>query len=624
MPLTKVQLKPGIVKEVTSYVNEGGWVDCDKVRFRYGFPEKIGGWVPFSSSTALGTIRAIKSFVTLDGTFLHGVGTNQKYYIESGGGFNDITPIRSITAAGDATFSASNGSSIVTVFDNAHGAILGDFVEFADAVSLGGQIGEAVLNQEHQIVEIVSDNTYRIDPGVVADASDSGNGGSLTVATYQINSGLDTSVSGTGFGAGSWSRGRWGSASELLAVGDILRLWSHDNFGEDLILNVRDGGIYYWDRSASAASYQRAVELASRPFADFTTPTIAKQVLVSDRDRHIIAFGCDAENNIGVQDPLLIRFSDQENPNVWQSLPTNTAGDLRIGSGSQIVCAVETRQQVLVFTDVSLHAMQFLGPPFTFGIQIISENTTIIAPNAYAAVDDLVFWMGEENFYAYSGQVKDLPCAVKQYVFSDLNRAQKEKIFAALNSSFNEVWWFYPSGDATEIDRYVVYDYGQQVWTVGSLERTAWVDRGVYDFPIGASTDGKLYFHEIGVDDGQNDTGIHSYIESSQIDIGEGDQFTFIRRLIPDISFTGTDSTIANNPTVDFVLKTRRFPGEDYSTVTSSDVERTTTLPIEQFTRQVHVRLRGRSMALRVESADQGVQWKLGAPRVDIRPDGRR
>jgi hypothetical protein len=631
MPLTKLAYRPGINKESTSYANEGSWYDCDKVRFRLGFPEKIGGWIRLSATTFLGSARDLHSFVALDGTGYIGVGTHLKYYIVEGGAYNDITPIRLITSAGDVTFSATDGSSLITVDDTDHGAIENDFVTFSGAVSLGGTITAPVLNQEYQIVTVLSANSYTIEAKditgatVTANASDTGDGGASVVGAYQINTGLDTTVAGTGWGAGTWSRGTWGSGTSLLAVGATLRLWSTDNFGEDLIINARDGGIYYWDKSTSSAPFVRAVTLDSLAGADAGTPTIAKQVLVSDNDRHVIVFGCDPVNNIGTQDPLLIRFSDQENITTWTPTATNTAGDLRIGSGTRIVCAVETRQQVLVFTDVSLHAMQYLGPPFTFGISQLSENTTIMGPMVAKAVDDLVFWMGIEEFYVYTGQVQKLPCTVRSYVFDDFNLTQAEKVFASLNSSFSEVTWFYPSASSNNIDRYVTYNYSEQVWTIGSLARTAWIDRGINAFPIAAGLDGYLYEHEVGNDDGSTMpvSPISAYIEASPIDIQDGDSYAFVRRLIPDMTFAGTDSG-AGDVSVDMILKAQNFPGSNFSYSNSSSVTRSATVPVEQYTNQAHVRLRGRSIALRVESDTVGVRWRVGMPRIDIRPDGRR
>lgn len=628
MPLTKLQFRPGINRETTSYANEGGWWESEKIRFRFGVPEKIGGWVKNTASSFLGTCRALHSWVALDGTVRTGVGTHLKYYIKEGSDFNDITPIRATTAAGDVTFAAVDGSSTLTVTEADHGAVVNDFVTFSGAVSLGGNVTADVLNQEYQIVTIENSSSYTITAKdtsgatVTANSSDTGNGGSSTVGAYQINVGLDTTVFGTGWGAGTWGRGAWGSAATLTAPSDILRIWTHDNFGEDLLFNVRDGGIYYFDTSVDGATYSRATELSQVSGADSTTPTIAKQVLVSDVDRHVLMFGCDPEDNIGTQDPLLIRFSDQEDVLTWASTSTNTAGSLRLGSGSTIEAAVETRQQTLVFTDVSLHTLQFLGPPFTFGLQMVSENITIMGPIAAVALEDQVYWMGQGAFYVYSGRVTELPCTVKSYVFNDINLDQKEKIFAATNSEFNEVWWFYPSASADEIDRYVIFNYAENVWYFGSLTRTAWQDKGISNFPLAAGGQ-YLYDQENGLDDGSSDPAapITSYIESSQMDIGDGDNFAFIKRLIPDVTFNG--STLSA-PTVDFTIKTRNFPGGNYVQSTASAVTRSAKVPVEQFTDQVHLRLRGRSFAMRVESDDLETKWRLGAPRLDIRQDGRR
>ena len=648
MPLQKLQFRPGVNRETTSYSNEGGWFDCDKVRFRFGTPEKIGGWEKYSGKSFLGTCRALKPFVALQGESYLGVGTHLKYYINEGGGYNDITPLRLTTAAGDVTFAAVNGSAYITVTDSNHGANINDFVTFSGAASLGGAITAAVLNQEYQVNQIVNSSSYKIiardvaslnditidgaytPTPVLANGSDTGNGGGSIVGKYQITVGLDTTVAGTGWGAGTWSRGTWGSAANLTAVGDTLRIWSHDNFGEDLIINVRNGGIYYWDKSTSSSPFQRAVALSDLAGADPTTPTIAKQVMISDRDRHVIVFGCDAQNNIGVQDPLLIRFSDQENPLVWSAQATNTAGDLRIGTGSEIITAIETRQQILVFTDKSLHAMQYLGPPFTFGISMLSENITIASPLAAIAVDDMVMWMGEQEFYLYTGQVQKLPCSVRSYVFNDFNQDQAEKVTAAVNSSYSEIWWFYPSAtvDANglvnqDIDRYVVYNYQEQVWSYGTLARSAWIDRGIGQYPIAASLDGYLYYHEFGNDDGSVNppAGINAYIESSQMSMGAGDNFVLLSKLIPDVTFDGSSSP---SPNVDFTLQTRRFPGSAYDQTTVSDIIRSSTVPVEQYTDQVRLRMRGRSFALKIESDNTGVEWRLGTPRVELRPDGRR
>ena len=640
MPLTKLQFRPGVNRETTSYTNEGGWFDCDKIRFRFGTPEKIGGWAKKSGRSYLGTARALHPFVALDGTQFLGVGTHLKYYIDEGGGFNDITPLRVSTAAGDVVFSATDGSSTITATDSNHGALAGDFVTFSGAVSLGGTITAAVLNQEYEIVTVTSVNAYTfvartvstiaantvdgvlVYVPVVANSSDSGNGGGSIIGAYQVNIGLDTTVSGTGWGAGTWGRDTWGSNASLLVSGSTLRIWTHDNLGEDLLINVRDAGIFYWDKSARSSPFLPAQALSDLS-TDVTTPTIAKQVLVSDVDRHTIVFGCDAQNDIGVQDPLLIRFSDQANPLVWQSLATNTAGDLRLGSGSEIIMAVETKQQIMVWTDSSLHAMQFIGPPFTFGITQVAENITIASPLSAAAVDDNIYWMGVEDFYIYSGQVQKLPCSVRSYVFDDFNSAQSEKVCAGVNSSFSEIWWFYPSASSAENDKYVVFNYQEQVWYYGELNRTAWLDRGITSNPVGASTDNYLYLQESGFDDGSTSpvSAVTSYIESSQMDIGDGDHFVFLKRLIPDITFS--DST-ATAPSANFTLEARNFPGENYTNSDTNSVIRSSTVPVEQFTNVVNLRLRGRSFALKVESVDTGVGWRLGSPRVDMQQDGRR
>jgi len=637
MPLTKLQFQPGINRESTSYSNEGGWYDMDKVRFRMGYPEKIGGWTKLGIKSFLGSCRALHSWRTIALNNYIGLGTNDKYYIEEGQGYYDITPIRETTSAGDVTFAASDGSSTITVTDTNHGAVVGDFVTFSGAVSLGGLVTADVLNQEYKINSIVDSNSYTITArevnsvaditvdgeytpvAVTANSSDSGNGGSSVVGAYQINTGLDTSVFGNGWGAGTWSRGAWNSAAVIDTLTDTLRLWSHDNFGEDLIINVYNGGVYYWDASVGLTS--RAVPLSSLAGAS-NTPTVAAKVIVSDVDRHVIAFGANPLGS-SVQDPLLIRFSDQENAADWTPSTTNTAGDLLIGSGSRIVTALETRQQILVFTDASLHVMQYLGPPFTFGINMISENVTIASPNSAIAIEDNVFWMGNNEFYTYGGAVQKLPCTVRDYVFSDFNQNQSEKVFAASNTSFSEVWWYYPSANSANVDRYVVYNYQQNIWYYGTLARGAWIDRGVEQNPIAAGLDGYLYTHENGFDDGSQNpaAAISAYIESSQFDIGDGNNFSFVSRIIPDVTFR--DSTVSS-PSVTFTMKARNFPGGNYLQEDDSTVTKTATVPVEQFTNQAFVRLRGRSMALRVDSNETGMTWRLGSPRMDVRQDGRR
>lgn len=619
MPLTKLVFRPGINRETTAYANEGGWWDSNLVRFRAGKPETIGGWTRYTNAPMLGTGRSLLTWTALDGTVYTGMGTNLKYYVVRGNGLNDITPIRETTAAGAVTFAATNGSPIITVTDTAHGALLGDFVTFSGAVSLGGNVTAAVLNREYQITQIVGVNSYRITLTVNANASDTGNGGAAVIGAYQINTGLDTTVFGTGWGTGVWSRGTWGSGSSSTLPGAQLRIWSQDNFGEDLVICIHDGGIYYWDKSGGLAA--RAVPLSALPGAQ-ATPTIAKTVIVSERDRHVIAFGCDPESTPGVQDPLTIRFSDQENAAEWRSLPTTTAGELRIGTGSEIVGAIQTKQQIVVFTEISVHAMQYIGDPFTFGIQEVSSSVSLMGPNAMVAVGDIVFWMGKNEFYMYDGAVTQIPCDVKEYVFSDLNVAQQPKVFAGHSSSFSEVWWFYPSAAAEENDRYVVYNYEQRVWYYGIMSRTAWQDRSVQPYPTAISPDGYVYYHENGLNDGSANppVALAPYIESSVIDIGDGDQFMFATRIIPDLTFRNSNG----GSVATLTLKARNFPGGAYFASDIDPVTKTSSLPVEQFTNQLYVRLRGRSMSLRVESNQTNTAWRLGDPRLDLRTDGRK
>ena len=785
MPLTKLQFKPGINRESTSYSNEGGWFDCEKVRFRAGFPEKIGGWSKYSSNTFAGKARSLFPWTTLEGDDFIGVGTEQKYYLASGGTYIDITPIRATQTAGsnNILFSATNGSSTITVTDNGHGARVNDYVTFAGAVTLGGTVTAAILNAEHQITEIVNANSYKIVVSVTANGSDTGDGEHGTPATtaeYQINVGLDTQAFGNGWGAGAFggistspltttlaealdnsetgvdvtsatglstndfiqvddeymkitgistntltvTRGiggttaathlngvtvtlvhgnatasddyatlingsdlassitassvtvdtsagfatsgyikiedeiikytskadgthinglqraqfgttaathaddkliieattGWGIPVDSTVAGEQLRVWSVDNFGEDLIMNVRDGDIYYWD--ASDGTSKRAVKLSTLTSSN-KAPTVSRFIVTSDIDRHILFFGCDPEGSTGVQDPLLIRFGDQESNIEFETKITNTAGELRIGTGSEIVAVKQTKQQILVWTDISLHTVQYIGPPYTFGLQEISRSITMMGPNASVAVNDVVYWMGKEEFYVYSGQVQKIPCTVKDYIFSDFNRDQAEKVTAGHNSAHGEVWWFYCSGSSSNNDKYVIFNYEQNIWYYGSMARTAWMDRGTGQYPVAASTDNYLYYHEFGEDDGSTNpvSGISAHIESSQIDIGDGEQFLFARRLIPDMTFR--DST-SDTPTATFTVKARDFPGATYGNTSSGDTEQSSSSPIELFTSQIHTRIRGRSFAIKVESSQQGTAWRLGTPRIDLRPDGRR
>lgn len=621
MPLTKLQFRPGINRETTAYTNEGGWFDGNRVRFREGAPETIGGWVKESTSTFLGSCRALIGWRALDGTQLLGVGTHLKYYLNRGGTYNDITPIRLTTSAGAVTFAATDGSTTLTVTHTSHGALINDFVTFSGSVSLGGAVTDVVLNAEHQIASVVDADTYEITLAIAANASDTGDGGAAVVGAYQINTGLDTSVVGTGWGAGAWGAGAWGEASDTTLTGAQLRVWTHTNYGEDLVFAPRGGPVYYWDRSGGFGA--RGVNITSLSGAN-SSPTVANIVTLSERDRHLLVFGTDDEFAPGVLDPLLIRFSSQESLTDWETRPNNTAGSLRISSGSEIVAAVATKQLTLAITDVSVHAVQFIGPPFTFGLNEVSYGTTIAGPNAAVSTGDEVLWMGKGEFYRFNGLVQQIPCDVKSYVFDNLNVTQYAKVYGGHNSAFGEVWWFYPSAGSQNNDRYVVYNYLQDAWYYGAMARTAWIDRGVNSTPIAASLDGYLYYHETGITDGEFNpaVAIGGYIESSPVDLGDGDSFMFISRLLPDMAFTRSNGIVPPNAVM--TIKMQNFSGGGYVGSNARTVTQTATVPIEQFTEQVYLRLRGRAMTLRVESSCSCTAWRLGSPRIDIRPDGRR
>jgi len=640
MVLQKMQFRPGINTELPDYANENGWNDGDKIRFREGYPEKIGGWAKKGDNQFIGAARAMKHWTTLDRDNLIGIGTSLKYFIEDGGVFYDITPIRETTGAGDVTFSASQGSSVITVSDTNHGAREGDFVTFSGAASLGGAMTAAVLNQEYQIQTAPTTGTYTINARaattginqyytggaiddsaalVTATSGDTNTGGSSTVGAYQIQTGVDVTLFGNGWGAGVWSRGAWNSRATIVVQSEILRLWQHDTFGEDLIYNIRNGPIFYWDASGGAS--QRGIFLKDLNGAQ-DSPIVAKQVIVSDVDRHVIAFGCNPLGS-NVQDPLLIRFSAQENPADWRPLTTNTAGDLRIGSGTAIIQAVETRQEILVFTDQALHSMQFIGPPYTFGINRISENITIRSPNAAVAIGDAVYWMGKDQFYVYNGNVNQLDCTVREKILRDINDDQLEKIFVGVNSGYQEIWWFYPSLTSNDVDKYVVYNYDANIWYYGTLNRTAWVDRGVTDYPVAAGTDGILYNHEYEADDqsGAAPVAIESFIQSAPIDLGDGEVFSYVRRLIPDVTFRNSTNS---SPQVDFTVDAFNYNGGLQVSSDTANIVKSASVPIEQYTEKVDLRVRGRSIAIKISSDQVGTTWRTGLNRLDIRPDGKR
>ena len=624
MPLAKFNFKAGINKEETDYSEEGGYVDANFIRFRKNRPEKIGGWLKASADAFLGIARALHQWVSLGGTKYLGLGTTLKYYIERGSVFNDITPIRK-TSTNSITFSATNGSATITATDSSHGAVQGDFVTISGAVSLGGLITASVLNTEHQIVTVPTANTYTFVASATANASDSGNGGSGVDGSYQINVGLDDYVQNTGWGSGAWSAGTW-SAENSLSITNQLRLWSHDNFGENLLINVRGGGVYQWTENDGLTT--RAVALSDISGAD-KAPTVGLQVLVSETDRHAIVLGADpitGGNRTGVVDPMLIAFSDSESAIDWNPTNTNSAGSLRLSSGSQIVGGIKARQEVLIWTDTSIYSMRFIGAPLVFSVNLINEGAGLLGPKAFVNAPSGVFFMSKQGFYFYNGAVQKLPCTVQEYVFEDLDLSQAYKCHVALNSEFSEVWFFYPSinDDTREISRYAIYNYEENSWSIGSLVRHAWIDGGIQNSPQAtgvSSSSYYLYNHESGFND-DTEPMDNVFIQSADFDIGDGDSLAFVKRILPDVKFVNAQGT-SPDPAINIVLKNRDFMGESLTTDSTSQ--------IKSNTNKADVRARGRQFVLRFESDDDNsaddrkdYKWRLGNTRLDIQPSGRR
>ena len=746
MPLQKLAFRPGVNRENTSYANEGGYYASNKIRFRSGQPEKIGGWAADTGTTVStlkpptgtlwGVARGMWNWLNLTGYNLLAIGTNLKYYIQNGpnGLVYDVTPLRSTTTAGEATFAATNGSPIITVTDVAHGAQAGDFVTFSGAVSLGGNITAAILNAEFQITTYISSNQYTITASVNATAGDSGNGGASVVAAYQITTGVDIYSLNVGWGAGTWGGIVFGTATTVITGGTLsssnttvtvsstaaftssgsilidsetitysgktattftgctrgvsgtgsgaatthangatvvqsttftgwgspaatgigiqLRLWSQSNFGEDLIFNPRGGALYYWANAASASTFNRGqylgpstaiVTKSGTITTDAYCPTVANFVMVSDASRFVLVFGCN-DYGSAIQDPLLIRWSDQESFATWYPAVTNQAGSYRLSHGSQIVTAMQTRQEILVLTDSAIYSMQYLGPPYVWSFQIMGDNISIAGPNAIATANNITYWMGTDKFYMYSGRVQTLPSTLREYVFNDINLEQAFQFCAGTNEGYSEIWWQYCSAGSSVVDRYVIYNHLENTWYYGDWNnyqnlnqgRTAWLDSSLRSFPMattygvaGGSSNAQLVYHESGVDDGTVNPSVPivAQVTSSDFDIGDGHNFGFVWRLIPDLTFDGSN---VNQPTAMFTVLPRANSGAPYGNSNNPDVvstqnyQNTRTYAIQEFTQQVYVRIRGRQMAFKVSSDELGVQWQLGVPRIDIRPDGRR
>ena len=776
MPLQKLAFRPGVNREGTTLSNEGGYFDCDKIRFRSGYPEKIGGWqkdaglasttCPTSTFVSGGTstqatvtngvfwgvTKGLWNWINLTGYNLLGIGTSLKYYIQnsSGGTYNDVTPIRVTTLATEITFTATSGSTTIIVNDASHGAQVGDFVCFSNAVSLGGVITAAVLNREYQVQTVTSNNTYTITSSVAANGSDTGTGGAATIGNYQLTTGFTTFTLGTGWGAGGWggsigpsatttltasinssstaaiavtsttgftigtmyvgtegisftavtattfagtiTRGvnttaaahtngdavfqypatatGWGSPATT-GIGIQLRLWSQSNYGEDLVINPRGGAMYYWANNASVNVYDRCqivkastgiVTKAGTITPDTTCPSFANFVLISDSSRFTFAFGTNDPTGTyasTAQDPMQVRWSDQNTIATWTPSVTNQAGGIKLSHGSQIITAIQTRQEILVLTDSAIYSFQYLGAPYVWGNQLLGDNISIAGPNVIAVVNNVTYWMGTDKFYVYSGRIETLPCSLRQFVFDNINLTESYQFCAGTSEGYSEVWWFYcsmtgttstggnstgtPASPNRMLDRYVIYNHLEKVWYYGTWNgttarpRTAWLDSPLRAQPIAgiAYNSSNVYqnadvvYHETTVDNNETGTptAIDAYVQSSDFDIGDGHNFGFVWRLIPDITF---DSSTVVAPSVDFTVRPRAFPGSNYGSsgirgVTSSQSFASTNVyNVQLFTEQVYVRIRGRQMAFKISSSTLGVQWQLGIPRIDIRPDGRR
>lgn len=639
MPLQKIQMRPGVNREGTNYSNEGGWYDCDNIRFRSGYPEKIGGWIRLASNTFVGIARSLWNWIDYDaGNNYLGVGTSKKYYIEKGGTYNDVTPlIHTSSALGAAAgpFTATTGSNIITVTDASYNPEIGDYIVFSGAVSLGGNITAVILNQEYVVATVPSNTTYTIVASVNANASDTLKGGAVVKAEYEYPTGLDVYTIGTGWGAGPWSRSTWGSAYTV-GIGQQLRLWSNDNFGQDLVIAPRGGGIYYWKDSLGVNFRAKSLNTLATDegFLGDYVPHTTNQISASSIQRFLIAFGANSYL-LGTPNtdfnPMLVRWSDQENPYEWVPAITNQAGEFTLTHGSLIIGAIPTRQEILVWTDSALYSMQYLGAPYVWGFNILMDNISVMSPNSMITVNNVTYWMGVDKFYMYSGRVETLPCSLRQYIFNDINKDQAFQVFAGGNEAYNEVWWFYVSNssNATEVDKYVIYNYLDRVWYYGSMARTAWLDSGIRNYPMAANYDNRILYHEAAVDDvsGLTPVAINSYIQSSDFDIGDGHNFGFVWRILPDVNFNGSN---VNGPSVTMTVKPRQNSGTPYGEANSPAVPSQdnftlrNTYNIQEFTGQVYTRIRGRQMSFRIESDTVGVAWQLGSPRIDIRNDGRR
>ena len=614
MTLARLQFKPGVNRDQTNYAGEGGFYECDKIRFRSGFPQKIGGWLRYGLFELAGVCRQMFNYISTNFDNIMAYGTTEKLYVETGGNLVDITPLRATftSPATDNCFDTTNGSRIINVNIVNHGASVDDWVEFSGATGPVNGIPASELNAEFQVLTVVNSDNFTIQVATTATGTGSG-GGTAIVAEFQVNVGVSVVFYGYGWGAGVWGRGAWGSGS---VVPYIQREsdWFMDNFDNDLVANVREGAIYYW--VYDAVFNTRAVLLSSLAGAT-DVPEKAVQILVSQNDRHLLAFGSSPYGG-GPLDPLLIRWANQDEPTNWTPAPTNTAGFLRVSRGSRIIRALPTRQEILVWTDTHLYSLQFTGTTDVFSLQEYADNISIMSPRACISANNVTYWMGLDKFYFYAGRVETLPCTLRNYVFNDFNLTEANKVVCGTNEQWHEVWWFYPSANSQTNDRYVIFNYFEKVWYYGTMARTAWLDSPLRDYPqaVGGNY---VYDHERGTND--DTLPMVSFIQTNDADIQDGDQLMLIKRVIPDVDFSGSTAT---TPKVMMTMRPRNFPGTNYVNSNQPDVTRSTTVPVEQYTEQIFIRARARQMGFKIISEDLGVQWQLGAPRLDARPDGRR
>jgi hypothetical protein len=623
MPLKSITFRPGVSREGTNYANEGGWYACDKVRFRSGFPENIGGWQKFNVSSYTDVCRSLKNWSTIIGNNYTGVGTNLRFFIEFSGTLYNITPYRltvsPLTPANPLSLTA--GSNVVTITYGTHGASTGDYIYISGAVMTTSGVPAGEVNGYHQITVLATNIfTFTVTTSATTTASD---GGSTITLNFEASAGLPINVQGLGWGIGTWGRGAWGSAASSGGTTQQLGYWTQDTYGQDLVIAPTNGDIYYWKISTGTNSggipIVPAVKLSSLVGAA-NCPTIVTGIIVTD-ENHVVALGCNAIGET-TKTPMLIRWADQDNPALWTPSITTSAGGYKLTYGDGIVTAIKSRQETLIFTDSALYGMQYVGAPYTFNIQPRSTNITIASPFAAISVNNITYWMGHKKFFTYGGTVETLPCAIRQYIFNDFNFNQEAQTFVGAVGEFNEIWWFYCSTDAVSPDRYAVYNYQERIWYYGSMNRTAWIDCPQRSYPV-AAIDGNLIYQENGLEDNATGTPapIVAFIQSADFDLDDGDHFAFVQRLIPDITFAGST---ADTPAVTMKLYAKDFPGGPYNQETDEPIARTTTVPIEGYTQQKWLRLRGRQIAFRIESDSTGTQWSLGIPRLEISPDGKR